>query len=57
MVFSPSFVADCLETIVEINYELKNQFIANGGEELILVEALNDKPQWISCLKDLVMHG
>ncbi len=57
MVFSPSFVADCLETIIEINYELKNQFIANGGEELVLVEVLNDKPQWINCLKDIVEEG
>ncbi len=54
MIFSPSFVADCLETIVEVNYELKNLFIANGGEQFVLVEALNDKVQWINCLKDII---
>ncbi len=57
MVFSPSFVADCLETIIEINYELKKLFIANGGEQFVLVEALNDKPQWINCLKDIIEDG
>ncbi len=55
MVFSPSFVADCLETIIEINEEFKQHFLENGGEKLVLVESLNDNPQWIDCLKDIVL--
>ncbi len=54
MIFSPSFVADCLETIVEIQDEYQQHFLENGGEELVLVESLNDNPRWISCLKEMI---
>ncbi|MGQ1908414.1 ferrochelatase [Marinifilum sp. RC60d5] len=55
MVFSPAFVADCLETTVEIGLEYGELFKENGGEELVLVESLNDHPQWIQALKDLAL--
>jgi ferrochelatase len=48
LVVAPSFVADCLETEVEINIELKKFFLDNGGEELQLVKSLNDNPVWIN---------
>jgi ferrochelatase len=48
LVVAPSFVADCLETEVEINIELKKFFIDNGGKELQLVKSLNDNPTWIN---------
>lgn len=54
LVFSPAFTADCLETIIEVREEYRNIFIANGGEQLQLVESLNDHPAWIACLKALV---
>jgi ferrochelatase len=56
MVFSPAFVADCLETTIEIGEEYQELFQENGGKELILVESLNDHDLWIKCLKSLIQE-
>jgi ferrochelatase len=55
LVFSPSFVADCLETIQEIGIEYEKLFRNNGGEKLDLVECLNENKKWIECLKEIVI--
>ena len=57
LVFSPAFVADCLETTIEIAVEYKKVFIDGGGEDWDLVESLNDHPKWIACLKQMVTEG
>ena len=57
LVFSPAFVADCLETIVEIGIEYQHLFVKNGGEKVQLVESLNDSPQWIDTLKNMVLKN
>jgi ferrochelatase len=54
LVFSPAFVADCLETIVEISTEYAEEWEEMGGQHIQLVESLNDHPQWISALAGLV---
>lgn len=54
LVVSPSFVADCLETIIEIEHEYKTKYIHAGGTELVLVPALNDDDNWISALQQIV---
>ncbi len=54
LVFSPSFVADCLETTIEIADEYQLLFEEHGGEQIQLVESLNDHPAWIEALEDLV---
>lgn len=54
LVFSPAFVADCLETIIEIGDEYQEIFEEHGGEKVQLVESLNDHPLWIDALEDLV---
>lgn len=54
LVFCPSFVADCLETLYEIGVEYKELFIHSGGKELDLVPGLNTHPAWISALKAIV---
>ncbi|MBA4409010.1 MAG: ferrochelatase [Bacteroidota bacterium] len=54
LVVAPAFVADCLETTVEIGWEYKELFAKNGGENLQMVESLNDSPQWISALKEVI---
>jgi len=46
LVVAPSFVADCLETIVEIESEYRNIFLNEGGEELVLVKSMNDSEEW-----------
>jgi ferrochelatase len=55
LVFSPAFVADCLETTIEIGKEYQQLFEENGGEKIQLVESLNDHPLWINTLKKMVL--
>ena len=50
LVMCPAFVADCIETLEEIGIRGREQFIAAGGEELILVPCLNTQPQWVEAL-------
>jgi len=57
LVFSPAFVADCIETIDEIGVEYANEFKDLGGEEVCLVESLNDDPKWIASLKQLALNA
>lgn len=57
LVFSPAFVADCLETTVEIGAEYKKQFMDLGGKRWDLVESLNVSPAWIECLKQMVLEN
>lgn len=57
LVFSPAFVADCLETIVEIGIDYQKLFKEHGGEKIQLVESLNDHPLWVDALKKLVLKN
>jgi len=50
LVMCPAFVADCIETLEEIGIRGREQFIAAGGEDLILVPCLNTQPQWVEAL-------
>lgn len=43
LVFSLAFVTDCLETLEELDIQLKESFLENGGEEFVRVPCLNDK--------------
>lgn len=54
LAFSPAFVADCLETLVEIGVEYDEDFKKMGGEIVQLVPSTNDHPRLIDCLEDLV---
>lgn len=54
LVFCPAFVADCLETTVEISDEYAEEFEEMGGEHLGLVPGLNDHPRWVEALCDIV---
>jgi len=54
LAFSPAFVADCLETTIEVGVEYKELFEQAGGQHWQLVESLNDSPIWIETLVDLV---
>ncbi|MCX5747580.1 MAG: ferrochelatase [Proteobacteria bacterium] len=49
-VMCPAFVADCLETIEEIGMRAKEQFLAAGGEDLVLVPSLNATPVWVDAV-------
>lgn len=50
LVFSPAFVADCLETLFEIRIEYNRLFKEHGGAELHLAESLNDNDEWVRAL-------
>jgi ferrochelatase len=55
LVFSPAFVADCLETTIEIGHEYQQLFVQNGGEKVQLVESLNDSDMWVETVKNLIL--
>ena len=53
-VLTPSFTADCLETLEEIGIRLREQWLHLGGEELALVPCVNAHPVWIGAVADMV---
>ncbi|UCS94121.1 ferrochelatase [Echinicola marina] len=57
LAFSPAFVADCLETTVEVGEEYKEVFEAAGGEHWDLVPSLNSNDTWVDCVKDIVLQN
>lgn len=50
----PGFSADCLETIEEINGENRELFLHAGGEKFEYIDALNDRPDHIDMMEQLV---
>ena len=54
LVFSPAFVADCLETIIEIGTEYQEIFEEFGGKHVHLVPSNNDHPKFINGLEQLI---
>lgn len=56
LAFSPSFVADCLETTIEVGEEYKELFEEQGGKHWELVESLNESPMWIELLRKMVLE-
>jgi len=52
-VVCPSFVADCLETLEEMDMRGRETFLAAGGEAFAYVPCLNDDPAWIDALAAL----
>jgi len=53
LVFSPAFVADCLETLEELAIRADEEFRAHGGEKLTLVPSLNSEPEWVDAVVSL----
>lgn len=53
-VMCPGFLADCLETLEEIQEECREAFMEAGGEQFRYIDCLNDDPAWIQALGDLV---
>lgn len=50
----PGFSADCLETLEEIALGNREHFLAAGGESYRYIPALNDRPDHIAALADLI---
>ena len=55
-VICPGFSADCLETIEEIDIQNREFFESNGGKEFRYIPALNDRPDHLRFLADLIQH-
>lgn len=57
-VVCPGFAADCLETLEEIDIRNRMVFLGAGGADFHYIPALNDSPQHIEVLWQLVArHG
>ena len=54
LVVSPSFVADCLETTLEIGEEYHELFKENGGEAFHLTESLNADVPWAEAIYEII---
>ncbi|MGD0472704.1 MAG: ferrochelatase [Candidatus Velthaea sp.] len=52
-VVCPSFVADCLETLEEMEMRGRETFLGAGGETFSYVPCLNNDPAWIAALTEL----
>ena len=55
-VMCPGFVADCLETLEEINQEAREAFLHAGGEQFHYVPCVNDSPVFVKALADLALR-
>ncbi len=53
-VCAPAFSADCIETLEEINEEIKESFEEAGGEHFTYIPCLNDDPTHIDALSNLI---
>lgn len=52
-VMCPGFVADCLETLEEIDMEVRQEFLVAGGREFHYIPCLNESPAWIHTLSNI----
>jgi ferrochelatase len=54
-VMCPGFVSDCLETLEEIDQEVRQAFLKAGGEHFHYIPCLNDSTEWIEALGQLAL--
>lgn len=52
-VIAPAFAADCVETLEEIQQEIRDAFIAAGGERFTYVPCLNARDDHIQALAEI----
>ena len=55
-VICPGFASDCIETLEEIQLEVRDAFIAAGGKAFSYIPCLNDRPDWMNALRDLSLQ-
>jgi ferrochelatase len=53
----PGFATDCLETLQEMGMENRDLFLEAGGESCSYIPALNDSPDHIQLLADIVQQN
>ena len=52
-IICPAFVADCLETIEEIDMGVRETFIEAGGKEFEMIPCLNADPRWAQSIVEM----
>ncbi|MGQ7245982.1 ferrochelatase [Halomonas sp. V046] len=55
-VISPAFAADCIETLEEIEEEIRDSFMAAGGERFTYIPCLNDRDDHIAALANIARN-
>ena len=53
-IISPAFSSDCVETLEEINEEIKDAFVAAGGESFTYIPCLNDDDAHIEMMLSIL---
>lgn len=56
-VMCPGFLADCLETLEEIQMQCRDAFLEEGGESFGYIPCLNGNPTWVRALADIVQRN
>ena len=56
-VISPAFAADCIETLEEIEGEIRESFEEAGGKEFTYIPCLNDDPAHIEVLLGVIREN
>ncbi len=56
-VCAPAFSADCIETLEEINEEIRDSFVEAGGETFTYIPCLNDDAAHIAALRQVVREN
>ena len=53
-VIAPAFASDCIETLEEINEEIKDAFRDAGGQRFTYIPCLNDRDDHMAALADII---
>lgn len=53
-IIAPAFSADCVETLEEINEEIKESFEEAGGETFTYIPCLNDRDDHVAVLAEII---
>ena len=56
-VIAPAFSSDCIETLEEINEEIKESFMSAGGKNFTYIPCLNSSEPHIDFLKELISEN
>jgi len=54
---APGFVADCLETLDELDIELHEEFIEHGGETFTYIPCLNDSSAGMKVIEQIATEN
>jgi ferrochelatase len=56
-IMAPGFVADCLETLDELDIELHEEFLEHGGETFSYIPCLNDSPAGMKVIEQIAAEN